>query len=93
MFVLPVSTFPFVAAAIPADKGARTPPAGTRAQWLRWSTSRRSRRSSTPDSTRFTGGQIGPDHEGFVDFYARAVLPHFAARRRATPWLRDRLTP
>ena len=24
-------------------------------------------------------GQIGPDHEGFVDFYAREVLPHFAA--------------
>ena len=24
-------------------------------------------------------GQIGPDHAGFVDFYAREVLPHFAA--------------
>jgi G6PDH family F420-dependent oxidoreductase len=23
-------------------------------------------------------GQIGPDHEGFVDFYAREILPHFA---------------
>jgi G6PDH family F420-dependent oxidoreductase len=25
-------------------------------------------------------GQIGPDHEGFVDFYAREVLPHFASQ-------------
>ena len=24
-------------------------------------------------------GQIGPDHAGFVDFYAREVLPHFAS--------------
>ena len=23
-------------------------------------------------------GQIGPDHAGFVDFYAREVLPRFA---------------
>jgi G6PDH family F420-dependent oxidoreductase len=23
-------------------------------------------------------GQIGPDHAGFVDFYAREILPHFA---------------
>jgi G6PDH family F420-dependent oxidoreductase len=23
-------------------------------------------------------GQIGPGHEGFVDFYAREILPHFA---------------
>jgi G6PDH family F420-dependent oxidoreductase len=22
-------------------------------------------------------GQIGPDHDGFVDFYAREILPHF----------------
>jgi G6PDH family F420-dependent oxidoreductase len=24
-------------------------------------------------------GQIGPDHAGFVDFYAREILPHFAS--------------
>ncbi|MEJ7798393.1 MAG: TIGR03557 family F420-dependent LLM class oxidoreductase, partial [Solirubrobacteraceae bacterium] len=24
-------------------------------------------------------GHIGPDHDGFVDFYAREILPHFAA--------------
>jgi hypothetical protein len=23
-------------------------------------------------------GQIGPNHDGFVDFYAREILPHFA---------------
>ena len=23
-------------------------------------------------------GHIGPGHDGFVDFYAREVLPHFA---------------
>jgi G6PDH family F420-dependent oxidoreductase len=28
-------------------------------------------------------GQIGPDHEGFVDFYAREVLPHFAGAATA----------
>jgi alkanesulfonate monooxygenase SsuD/methylene tetrahydromethanopterin reductase-like flavin-dependent oxidoreductase (luciferase family) len=22
-------------------------------------------------------GQIGPDHDGFVDFYAREILPRF----------------
>ncbi|MEA2191170.1 MAG: hypothetical protein QOI73_1291 [Solirubrobacteraceae bacterium] len=26
-------------------------------------------------------GHIGPDHDGFVDFYAREILPHFAAAR------------
>ena len=24
-------------------------------------------------------GQIGPEHDGFLEFYAREVLPHFAA--------------
>jgi hypothetical protein len=24
-------------------------------------------------------GQIGPDHDGIVDFYAREILPHFAS--------------
>ena len=24
-------------------------------------------------------GHIGPDHDGFVDFYAREILPHFRA--------------
>lgn len=30
-------------------------------------------------------GQIGPDHDGFVDFYAREILPRFtgAAARTA----------